>query len=197
MGDRKIRVVSTKRNKYLEPMAVGDRFVIGYDEEIHYEDSIEFFYKLPLGAIKRLIRSYYEYIQMYDEENVYFATLSSSGMRGRPYCYRMINDLIKQLNKHGLNGEKIDDEVFARYFKEDYEKLKRFDKNHSDQGINDPFGRCNDPECCKPLSKREKLVQLLRILYFKPKWWFWECKQLLKNFKSHIQKYLKGGVFND
>src|SRR3990167_11353643 len=115
---RKFRVISTKRNKGLEPLPTGIG-IIGYNKEIHIEDSLEFTYKLPLGAIKRLIRSYYKDIQMYDEENVYLATSSSSGDRGRPYCYRMLSDIRKQLDKHGLIGKKIDDEVFELYFEAD------------------------------------------------------------------------------
>src|SRR3990167_9820281 len=113
---RKFRVISTKRNKGLEPLPTGVG-IIGYNEEIHDEDSVEFTYKLPLGAIKRLIKSYYEDIQSIDSASVYMATSGSSEIRMHPYCYRMIADLRKQLDKHSLNGEKIGDEVFDQYFK--------------------------------------------------------------------------------
>lgn len=99
-------------------------------EAVKDEDDLEFTYKFPLGAIKRLIRSYYEDIQIFDEELVYLSTSSSSGLRGETYCYRMLNDIRKQLNKHGLNGKKIIDEVFDQYFKADYKKMKSFNKNH-------------------------------------------------------------------
>ena len=145
---KKFRIIPTKRNRGLEPMPLGTRGIVGYDSEIHDDDSVEFTYRLPLGAIKRLIRSYYKDIQMYDEENVYLATSSSSGLRGRSYCYRMLGDISRQLDKNGLNGKKIVDEVFDNNFKADYEKMKRFSKNH---GVNamESFKPCNDPECCK------------------------------------------------
>lgn len=146
-NNNQFRLVKTKRNKGLEPLPTGVG-IIGYNEEIHIEDSQEFTYKLPLGAIKRLIKSYYEDIQMYDEENVYLATCSSTGDRARPYCYRMLNEIKKQLNDHGFNGKEIDDQVFNRYFKEDYEKMKRFNKNHGCDVL-ESFKPCNDPECCK------------------------------------------------
>lgn len=128
--EKQLKFVSTKRNKGLEPIFLRNIGTVGYNPEIHEEDDLEFTYKLPLGAIKRLIRSYYEDIQMYDEELVYLSTSSSSGLRGEPYCYRMLSDIRKQLSKYGLNGKKIIDEVFDQYFKADYKKMKSFNKNH-------------------------------------------------------------------
>jgi hypothetical protein len=145
------KLVRTKRNKNLEPLFTGIG-VIGYDREIHDEDSLEFKYRLPLGAIKRLIISYYEDIKMFDEEWVYLATSSSSGLRITPYCYRMLGDIEKQLDKRGFNGKEIIREVFDRYFKKDYEKMNLYSKNHKNQ---DPmnYKPCNDPICCEPKNK--------------------------------------------
>ena len=140
------RIIPTKRNKALEPRFIRGG-VLGYDPEIHDEDSVEFTYKLPLGAIKRLIKSYYEDIQSIDSASVYMATSGSSEIRMHPYCYRMIADLRKQLDKHGLNGKKICDEVFDQYFKADYENMRRFQKNHGSDVL-ETFEPCKDPECC-------------------------------------------------
>lgn len=142
----KLRVIPTKRNKLLEPI-LGDRSVIGYNEEIHQDDSIELNYKLPLGAIKRLIKSYYSEIRSIDEQSVYLAITGSTEIRLHPYCYRMLANIQQQLDKHGCKGKKIIDEVFNQYFKDDYEKLKRYEKNHSGQGV-DFFEICDDPLCC-------------------------------------------------
>ena len=138
----------TKRNKLLEPILTGAG-VIGYNKEIHDEDSVVFSYKLPLGAIKRLIRSYYKDINDIDAFWVYYRSTGSDEIRKQPYCYRMIGELQKQLDKHGLKGRTIIDEVFNKYFKEDYERLERFEKNHGDN-VMESFKPCNDPECCKP-----------------------------------------------
>lgn len=145
---KKHQIISTKRNKGLEPVITGVG-IIGYDPEIHEEDSQVFSYKLPLGAIKRLIRSYYDTIQNCDEENIYLATSSSSGMRAQSYCYRVISDLVEQLDKNKLDGEQIADEIFNRYFKDNYEKMKRFNKNHG-VDVMETFRQCDDPKCCDP-----------------------------------------------
>ncbi|OGG13506.1 hypothetical protein A2773_03315 [Candidatus Gottesmanbacteria bacterium RIFCSPHIGHO2_01_FULL_39_10] len=160
---RKFRVISTKRNKGLEPLPTGVG-IIGYNEEIHDEDSLEFTYKLPLGAIKRLITSYYDDIRSYDEENIYLATSSSSGLRGEPYCYRMLSDIGNQLDKHGLNGKKIDDEIFDNGFKAGYEKMKRFNKNHGFD-VMETFKPCNDTECCNYTDSLSLKLRLLRELF--------------------------------
>ncbi len=128
-------------------MPVGNRFVMGHNEEIHQDDSIEFKYKLPLGAIKRLIKSYYSDIRGIDEQWVYLATTGSTEIRLQPYCSRMLANIKEQLDKHGHKGKKIIDEVFDQYFKDDYEKMKRYKKNHSGQDINS-FEICDDPQCC-------------------------------------------------
>lgn len=160
---RRYRIVKTKRNKFLAPMIAGKKFIIGYDQEIHEDDAIEFSYKLPLGAIKRLIESYYKDIQMYDEENVYLATSSSSGLRGKPYCYQMLASTRKQLDKHGLNGKKIDDEVFSNQFKDAYEKMKIFSKNHGIDVL-ETFKPCKDVKCCNYTNRFIFRVKLLRGL---------------------------------
>ena len=149
-GKKSLKFVPTKRNKGLEPIPVmGGHLIMGYNEEIHGDDSIEFTYKLPLGAIKRLIKTYYENLRSIFEESTYMGQTGSSEIRMEPYCNRMIGEIIEQLDKHGLDGKKIDDEVFDRYFKADYEKMKRFRKNHG-QNVMYDFKPCNDPECCKP-----------------------------------------------
>ena len=143
----------TRRNKLLEPIAtrVG---AIGYNKEIHEDDSVEFSYKLPLGAIKRLLESYFQEIYSIDAEWVYYKTTGSTEIRIKPYCYSMIGEIGSQLDKHGLKGKKIVDEVFNWRFKKDYEELDRFEKNHGDNVL-ESFKPCNDPECCKP-NKEEK-----------------------------------------
>ncbi len=187
----KDKFVSTKRNKGLEPMG-GSRFIIGYNSEIHSDDALEFSYKLPLGAIKRLIESYYKDIQLIDSSGVYCGNSGSWEIRMHPYCYRMIANLRKQLYSHGFNGEEIDDEVFDQYFKADYEKMKRFSKNHGND-VMEGFKRCDDPECCKPLTKREKVIDLPRVFYFMPSRWIWEYRRLKENFKDNFRKHLRGG----
>ena len=172
----KTEFIPTERNKGLEPLPTGVG-IIGYDPEIHKEDSLEFSYKLPIGAIKRLIHSYYEDIKMYDEENVYLATSSSSGLRGQPYCYRMIDDIRKQLDKHGFNGKQIVDEVFDEDFKADYEKMKRFNKNHG-ADVLETFERCNDPECCNYTNN----------LFFKAKVFLKLLKMVIMRFEGFIPK---------
>ena len=144
------KFVPTKRNKGLEPVPVmGGHLIMGYSEEIHGDDSTEFTYKLPLGAIKRLIKSYYENLRSICEASTYLGQSGSSEIRLEPYCRRMISDIVGQLNKNGLNGEKIEEEVFDQYFKANDEKLKRFRRNHG-FNVMESFKPCNDPECCEP-----------------------------------------------
>ncbi len=139
----------TKRNKLLEPVLTGAG-VIGYNKEIHEDDSIVFSYKLPLGAIKRLIKSYYKDINDIDAFWVYYGSTGSDEIRVKPYCYRMIGEIQSQLVKHGLKGKEIVDEIFDAYFKKDYEKLEKFQKNHGDDDVqSESFKPCNDLECCK------------------------------------------------
>src|SRR5260221_13361126 len=105
------KVLKSERNEGLEPMQLGN-FIAGFDSEIHEEDVIEHTYKLPLGAVKRLIRSYYDDIESIDSEGVYLCSSGSWGLRMWPYCHKMLNNIIEQLNKHGLKGKEIFDEVF-------------------------------------------------------------------------------------
>lgn len=174
--NRKIIVTKTKRNKGLEPKptAVG---ILGHYPEIHEEDAIEFTYKLPLGAIKRLIRSYYETIKSIDSSGVYAGTSGSYEIRMWPYCYRVLGDIVQQLNKHGLDGKKIDEEVFNFYFKESYEKIERYSKNHTfDQA--EGFKPCSDPQCCNYTNNPIFKVRV-----------FWKSlKALINNFKGPITK---------
>jgi len=153
MNKKPMKLVPTTRNKGLEPLlAAGGRLIVGYDTEIHEEDSIIFSYRLPLGAIKRLIKSYYEDLQSICQSATYMGQSGSWEIRMEPYCNRMIWEIIDQLNKHGLDGKKIDGEVFDRYFKDDYEKMKRFSKNHG-SNVMESFKPCNDPKCCEPKAK--------------------------------------------
>jgi len=69
-NEDKTEFIPTERNKDLEPLPTGVG-IIGYNSEIHKEDSLEFSYKLPIGAIKRLIQSYYEEMKDLDEEDIY------------------------------------------------------------------------------------------------------------------------------
>lgn len=146
---KSLKFVPTGRNKGLEPVPTDVGIIIGHNSEIHEEDSIEFIYKLPLGAIKRLIRSYYEVLLSIWQSSVYMGQSGSWEIRMEPYCNRMIGDIIEQLNKHGLDGKKINDEVFNRYFKADLEKMKRFRKNHGNN-VMYGFKTCKDPICCEP-----------------------------------------------
>ncbi len=184
---RRYRVRSTDKNKGLEPIIAGKRFIIGYDSEIHGEDSYEFTYMLPVGAIKRLIKSYFEEMESVDQESAYLNQSGSHGLRMYSYADRMLGDLRKQLDKHLLPGEKIIDEVFDAYFKKSYDKMKGYQENHPNQGIND-FERCKDPECCRLLTLWEKIVQPLNSLYFKPEWWIWQCRRKLRTLKNGSSK---------
>lgn len=190
---KRLRVVNTKRNKWLEPMYAG-RCVIGYNEEIHVDDATVFTYKLPLGAIKRLVRSYYEDIQGYDEENIYFRQSSSSGLRGRPYCYRMLDDIGKQLIKHKLNNKKIIQGVFDRYFKDSYTKLNRYSKNHQDQAVYYNFKPCSDPKCCNytdSISFKLKILKELLIETIKKMYSTFISSSLPVNTKVEVRLHSK------
>lgn len=143
------KVVPKKRNNNLEPFSLGAGLIFGYNKEIREDDHIEFSYRLPLGAIKRLFKSYYEDILSVHQEFIYMGQTSSLDMRTKRYCYEMIDDIVKQLEKHNLNGKKIFDKVFDQYFKSEYEKMKRFSKKHG-QNIQHNFKPCTDPKCCEP-----------------------------------------------
>ncbi len=127
--NRNSKVVSTKRNNNLEPISLRAGITLGYNKEIHEDDSIEFSYRLPLGAIKRLIKSYYEDILYIHQEFSYTGQTGSWEIRMKPYCNRMIVVIQKQLDKHNLNGKKIVDEVFDQYFKSEYGKMESYRKS--------------------------------------------------------------------
>lgn len=140
------KVISTKRNKGIEPISA-NRFIIGYNEEIHSDDSIEFSYKLPLGAIKRLIKSYHEDLLSIYQDSTYLGQSGSWEIRMLPYCHAMLSNIEKQLNECGLNGNEICKEVFDKYFKAHKEQMDRYIKNHGKVSIDD-CKPCKDPECC-------------------------------------------------
>lgn len=145
---KQLKFVSTKRNKGLEPMPIGNFGIVGYNPEIHGEDALEFTYKLPIGAIKRLIKSYFEEIKSIDEGGVYMGMSGSYEIRMHPYCNRMLSEIETQLDRNGIIGKKIIDEVFDQYFKKEYEKMERFSKNHG-HNVMESFEYCNDPLCCE------------------------------------------------
>lgn len=146
-NEKELKVKSTERNKGIEPMRLKNGIVFGYDPEIHDEDAIEFTYKLPLGAIKRFIKSYMQSMKSIDQTFTYSHDSGSYEIRMYPYCVRMLLDIEKQLNEHKLCSKKIVDEVYSMYFKDAYEKMKRFSKNHKG-AVMEEFKPCNDPECC-------------------------------------------------
>lgn len=148
------------------------------------KDLVEFNYKLPLVAIKKLIRSYYEEIYMYDRENVYLSTHSSSGNRSRTYCYQILKRVRDQLDKYGLEGKKIDDEVFDRYFKDEYEKMERFQKNHGNKVMYD-FKPCNDPKCCDPKDYTDK-----KLNNSQPEIESKKLKVILENFAHDLTNHV-------
>lgn len=178
MKTKHYRLRFTKKNKGLEPI-VGKQFIIGYDREIHGEDSVELTYTLPLGAIKRLIQSYFEEMEMVDRESVYLNQSGSHGLRMYSYASRMLKDLEKQMKKHGLPGKRIIKEVFNVYFKKEYDKMNKYQENHPSQSPYD-FKRCEDPECCVPLTFWKKTYLVIQRLYPSQEW-LWEFKWKIRN----------------
>ncbi len=169
-----LRFKPTKRNKGLEPVYLENFGAIGYDQEIHGDDSLEFNYLLPIGAIKRLIKSYFEDMESIDQSSTYGGMTGSYEIRMRPYCNQMLNEIEKQLNTHRVNGRKIIDEVFEAYFKKSYDEMKVYSKNHDHLSYED-FKPCNDTKCCnysysfyyKLKVAFGLLKQVMKILSFK------------------------------
>lgn len=145
--NKKIISVPTERNKGLEPM-IGKNFTIGYVPEIHKEDAIEVKLTLPIGAVKRLFKSYYEDIKENAIENVYLRQTSSYYGRLNDYAAEMIIFIRNQLNQQGLKGEELENDVFNQYFKEEFDEMRKYDKNHHKLDFGIP---CSDPACsCHP-----------------------------------------------
>lgn len=155
------------KTKGLDPLIAGN-IVIGYDPEIHSKDKLEYDFRLPLGAAKRLIRSYYEELRMIDEEGVYLGQSSSSNLRMYPFASRMIHDIKYQLGKQGVSGKKVADEVFEMYFKKAYAKMALYSKNHKNQ-LPDSFQQCSDTSCCNYTNsfnyKARILLKLLKEVF--------------------------------
>lgn len=148
--NKKIKFIPTQRNEFLEPR-FGKGLVVGYDPEIHEEDAKKVVFKLPIGAVKRLIFSYCKDIENFHSEWVYSNTVGSIGMRRNQYAQRMIVFIEKQLNRQKIDGEELFKLVYNESFKESADRMKRFYKNHGDAA---PFEPCNDPNCCKKTKSR-------------------------------------------
>lgn len=139
----KQKILKTVKNKKL--ISHNDA---GYDVGTQEDKSTKLDYKLSLDAIARLIKSYYNDTQSIDSGNVYLGSFGSSDRRTRLLCHMMLTDIKAQMNKHGLDGKKMMDEIFDHYFKEEYEAMDRFNKNHPFVDLNN-FVQCEDPKCCR------------------------------------------------
>jgi len=120
---RKIRIRISKLNKNILKPIIGKSYVAGWNPEIFGDDSVEYNFKLPLGAIRRLICSYYENIYSVIQGWVDFKLSGSYEIRIKAYAYNMLDYLAEQLNKNRLNGQKIINEVYNQSFKEKFEQL--------------------------------------------------------------------------
>lgn len=142
------RFLSKSRNRHIEITLFGRTLTILYDPKTLADEQWEFTYKLQYETIIRLIKSYYEdIISMEVGGNVFSMGSSESSIRSRGYS--MLNSISKQLDKHGLNGKMIIDEIYKEYFKDDFEHKQRYYDNHGSQLLMGDFKKCKDPLCCK------------------------------------------------
>ena len=160
MNNKQTKVIKTERAKGLEPKRTGN-YVMGYITEIHEDDALELTYKLPLGAIKRLIQSYFEEIEAIDQAWVYLGNSGSWEIRMEPYCYRMLGSIEKELNNHTLDGKKIINDIFIKFFKKSYDEMERFNKFHP----NKDGSLCDNPDCpqCPAIKENIKKDEELKV----------------------------------
>jgi len=119
---KKIHVMEI--NKNVPAPIITNGIMIGWNKEIFGEDSVEYNFKLPLGAIRRLIHSYFRDIYECRYGWIFLQTVGSSDMRRDIYAWRMLDHIEKELINNNLPGEEIIDDIFSRYFKKDFEMLK-------------------------------------------------------------------------
>lgn len=133
-----------KRKEFMEALRPirGEGHVIGYVEEIHKDGAIKVTITLPLGAIKRLISSYYETLEAIAQMSVYYGQTGSWEIRQKPYCDLMLDELICILNLHGQDGVTICQEIWDAKFKKKYDEMEVYKKAHENEK-----GQCDDPKC--------------------------------------------------
>lgn len=122
-------IIKIKRNgkeyPFFAPWGVPGKFVVGMISEISPKNNKEISIQLPIEAIKRLIRSYYDDIRSYDEECVYLEQVDTTEMRRKDYADIMLASIEEQLGEAGLNAKEIQDEIFKMYFEDAYEKMRK------------------------------------------------------------------------
>ncbi len=106
----------------------GETYLFPWPEEFEGANREEYNFILPLGAVKRLIRSYWKEIYLVIESQVQTQGTLSSDNALKIESYRMLVILMDQLAQQGLDGKCINEEVYNTYFKERFEELEKLDK---------------------------------------------------------------------
>ncbi len=133
---------SRERNEFMKLLNPiwDERFVIGYDQEIHKDDALKVNITLPLVALKRLMSSYLNTITDILEDWVYLGSTGSTESRLEPYCHLMLNELVEAISVNGQDGEAVYNEIFDAEFKARHDKMDLYAKAHAN-------GQCVDPKC--------------------------------------------------
>jgi hypothetical protein len=178
----------------LAPIVCGaeknSKIVIGYVEKIHKNDVGEI--PVTVGAVKRLLRSYWEEIKTIDNFFLETSTTGSYEIRMKPFCFEKISKLKNNLNKAEFDGENINNEVMMSVF--GYEILIGIDcawddnpKTKVDEWDEASQGGSHRPcisVTAENLAKLEALYKLSEICY----------QEELKKVGKKIKTVTKGKV---
>jgi len=112
-NNKKAKAISMNKTQVADYKILDKSVFLAHDGELH-EDYVEYSYSLSLEAVKRLLKSYYDEIRAIHERNTNTRQTDQREFVEEPYYYAMIGDIKVQLNKLGLNGKKVADEVFQQ-----------------------------------------------------------------------------------
>ncbi len=108
-------------DKNFTRLLLTDDMLVGLQQDSPIDYDAKYTFKLPLSTIRCLV---YSCLDILYEGATRFVHTDSYGIGVGSNVYSILNDLIKELDKHHLDGRRIIDEVFNQSFKEKFRQLK-------------------------------------------------------------------------
>lgn len=108
-------------DKNFTRLLLTDDMLVGLQQDNPIDYDAKYTFKLPLSTIRCLI---YSCLDVLYEGATRVVHMDSYDIGVSPSVYSILNDLMKELDKHRLDSRRIIDEVFNQSFKEKFRQLK-------------------------------------------------------------------------
>ena len=123
-------------------------------------DETYYNFKLPLSAIKRLIRSYFD--DIYNLEETWsepWTGVSGWEERLHSHCYIMLNHIEECLTENGINGEGLIRHIYNEEYLEKFKEIEEYRKRNenwdseSAKKMKEPIDPSKVFEVCLPKAE--------------------------------------------